>query len=277
MVLQHAKYSSAREYLQSQHGLGRFLGVVRDVVNGLAYLHSRSPPVIHGDLHDKNILITASGDALICDFGLSRIRHDITRTNTSLSQGGRLRFLSPELSRGPDQFRTNEASDIYSLAMTIYSLGVGKVPLWEIERDIQAVKLLEEGRRPGPESNARSSETMESLGDLDAVSTLKLWSLLGQMWVHEPEERITIAVVSRALLPMLPSKYMETETRAIPQLVVGSYQLAPASIELAGVSFPVGAVPELLTRARAELPLRVLRIPILGEYDETFTGAEFVT
>ncbi|KAF8309876.1 kinase-like protein, partial [Clavulina sp. PMI_390] len=159
------------------------------VVAGLVYLHSQTPPIIHGDLHDRNILITASGHALICDFGLSRIRHDITRTHTTLNQGGRLRFIAPELSRGPEQFRSNEASDVYSLAMTIYSLGVCKVPLWDTANDRQAVKLLEEGKRPGYDLDLQSVTDVERFGGLEDSSNLKLWSLLRQMWVHDPAER----------------------------------------------------------------------------------------
>ncbi|KAF8323413.1 kinase-like protein, partial [Clavulina sp. PMI_390] len=159
----------------------------------LIYLHSRSPPVIHGDLHDRNILITAAGDALICDFGLSRIRHEVTRTHTTIRQGGRVRFVSPELSRGPDHFRSNEASDIYSLAMTIYSLGVGKKPLWNTELDKKAAKLAEQGMRPG--FGIDSMDDLETFGGLGAAPSWILWTLLRQMWKHEPTERIAVSAV----------------------------------------------------------------------------------
>lgn len=50
----------------------------------------------------------------------------------------------------------------------------------------------------------------------------------------------------------------------------------PASIIMAGVSFPPSAISTLLTRAAAEMPLRPVRFPLLGEYPDCFTGAEFV-
>ena len=55
--------------------------------------------------------------------------------------------------------------------------------------------------------------------------------------------------------------------------------VGPAShiITLADAPFPAKMIPELLTRAKAELPLRPVRIPLLGEYEETFTGEDFVT
>ncbi|KAF5361761.1 hypothetical protein D9756_002513 [Leucocoprinus leucothites] len=48
-------------------------------------------------------------------------------------------------------------------------------------------------------------------------------------------------------------------------------------ILLAGLSLSRSTVSQLLTRAAAELPLRPVRFPLLGEYQDAFTGEEFVT
>jgi len=45
---------------------------------------------------------------------------------------------------------------------------------------------------------------------------------------------------------------------------------------LAGLSIPPVTVATLLSRAAAELKLRSIRIPLLGEYTDCFTGEEFV-
>lgn len=45
---------------------------------------------------------------------------------------------------------------------------------------------------------------------------------------------------------------------------------------LAGIAMPPVAVSALLRRAQAELPLRPVRLPILGEYPDCFTGEELV-
>ncbi|TFY52335.1 hypothetical protein EVG20_g10594, partial [Dentipellis fragilis] len=49
----------------------------------------------------------------------------------------------------------------------------------------------------------------------------------------------------------------------------------PEPIILAGLSLPPAAVSSLLTRAAAEMPLRPVRFPIIGEYPDCFTGEEF--
>lgn len=53
--------------------------------------------------------------------------------------------------------------------------------------------------------------------------------------------------------------------------------MPPAPILLAGLSFPPSAVSNLLKRAAAELPLRPVRFPLLGEYQDCFHGEEFVS
>ncbi|TFK25622.1 hypothetical protein FA15DRAFT_735906 [Coprinopsis marcescibilis] len=47
-------------------------------------------------------------------------------------------------------------------------------------------------------------------------------------------------------------------------------------ILLAGLSFAPLTISQLLVRAAAELPLRPVRFPLLGEYQDAFTGDEFV-
>jgi serine/threonine protein kinase len=41
---------------------------------GMAWLHSRSPPVLHRDLHTRNVLLDKGHQCKVCDFGLSSIQ-----------------------------------------------------------------------------------------------------------------------------------------------------------------------------------------------------------
>lgn len=45
----------------------------RGVVDGLVYLHSYEPQIIHGDVKPPNILIADDGRPMICDLGLTRL------------------------------------------------------------------------------------------------------------------------------------------------------------------------------------------------------------
>ncbi|KAF8909412.1 hypothetical protein CPB84DRAFT_1743969 [Gymnopilus junonius] len=61
-----------------------------------------------------------------------------------------------------------------------------------------------------------------------------------------------------------------------PKELPGSPVVASHPILVASLSLPPAAVSQLLSRAAAELPLRPVRFPLLGEYQDAFTGEEFV-
>lgn len=126
-----------------------------------------------------NILIDNWGNACICDFGFSRLRHEISRTLTLIRAGGRAQFVSPEVSSGETQ-RPTEASDIYSLAMTIYALGTGDTPFARYSNERMATRAAENGERP---------DCPGTFSGLGAEHTLQLYTLLQDMWAHDPTER----------------------------------------------------------------------------------------
>jgi hypothetical protein len=43
---------------------------------GLAYLHSHTPVIVHGDIKAANVLVNNQGDAMICDFGMATLLQD---------------------------------------------------------------------------------------------------------------------------------------------------------------------------------------------------------
>ena len=49
---------------------------LRDIADGLAYLHAQDPPCVHGDLKLDNVLLDPNGMARLVDFGQSRYIED---------------------------------------------------------------------------------------------------------------------------------------------------------------------------------------------------------
>ena len=126
-----------------------------------------------------NILIGPPGNALLCDFGFSRIRHECTRTRTAIREGGHIRFLAPELSDGPEEFRTSEPSDIFSLAMTFFNVWDLKVPFVKSSQ-WKAGALIRDGQRP---------ERPATHLDLPSEMEGEFWKLIESMWAHTAGDR----------------------------------------------------------------------------------------
>lgn len=93
------------------------------VSNGLVYLHSRQPPVVHRDLTSKNILLTSALEAKITDMGNSRIISmqpgQLVRTLSQLP--GTLVYMPPEALS--EAHRYGPSLDIFSFGhLALYTL-----------------------------------------------------------------------------------------------------------------------------------------------------------
>ena len=108
----------------SEADLWRF---IRDVASGLAYLHSKQPPIIHQDIKPDNILIVKNGDFVITDFGISKqLRATLRKSATSLNSAGAISYMGPE--RFSKQNQAVKASDIWSLGVSIFELATNELP-----------------------------------------------------------------------------------------------------------------------------------------------------
>ncbi|KAF8314691.1 kinase-like protein [Clavulina sp. PMI_390] len=163
------------------------------ITSGVVYLHSLQPPIVHGDLHSGNVLIGDDDIPYLCDFGLSHIRHEVTRTRTIIREGGMRRFMAPELSSGSmERFRATTATDIFSLAMTFLSAWSGQPPFSDIRQDTKVVVNLRNGLRP---------TLPTKLVELTRNAKLQLWDLLNKMWLPAPGDRPSSADVRTRLMP----------------------------------------------------------------------------
>ena len=95
----------------------RVLGWARQLCDVLEYLHSQQPPVIFRDMKPGNVMLSRTGRIKLIDFGIARLFKGSGSQDTQLL--GTPGFAPPE-QYGSAQ--TDERSDIYSLAMTLYQL-----------------------------------------------------------------------------------------------------------------------------------------------------------
>jgi non-specific serine/threonine protein kinase/serine/threonine-protein kinase len=136
-----------------------------------AVQHAHTRGVIHRDLKPANILITATGEPKILDFGVARVI-DTTAPAATLSTHvgqivGTLAYMSPEQVSG-DSSDIDPRSDVYSLGIILHELLAGSLPFNITDRqiiDATRIILQEDPPRLG-------SISPDLRGDLETI-TLK--------------------------------------------------------------------------------------------------------
>lgn len=107
--------------------VARQFSVAVAIARALAYLHSRSPPILHNDLKSPNILVNDKWHVKLCDFGLARYKGmELTQAALGSTVAGTPAWMPPEVLLG-DQF-ADEASDIFSYGVLLWELMTGKEP-----------------------------------------------------------------------------------------------------------------------------------------------------
>ncbi|KAF0694362.1 Aste57867_14773 [Aphanomyces stellatus] len=126
------------------------------ILEGLHYLHSQKPPVIHRDLKCDNIFINGNtGDLRIGDLGLStQMAVEKPRAQSVL---GTPEFMAPELY---DE-NYDEKVDIYAFGMCVLEMVTKEVPYSECANPAQIYKKVMAGIRPQGLARIKSQAARE--------------------------------------------------------------------------------------------------------------------
>ena len=95
--------------------------VLHNVASGLAYLHERTPPIIHRDLSAKNILLTSELVGKIADLGVARIVPRMRAAATMTKAPGASVYMPPEAIAPA---KSNKQKSKYDASIDIFSFGV---------------------------------------------------------------------------------------------------------------------------------------------------------
>ncbi|MBL8735771.1 MAG: serine/threonine protein kinase [Planctomycetes bacterium] len=82
--------------------------------------HAHEQGVLHRDLKPSNLLLTATGEVRLIDFGLAAAEGE-SRLTRSGATFGSLPYMAPEQVRG-DTARIDRRTDVYQLGVTLYEL-----------------------------------------------------------------------------------------------------------------------------------------------------------
>ncbi|KAF9442315.1 kinase-like protein, partial [Macrolepiota fuliginosa MF-IS2] len=176
-VSPYCENGTVRQYVNDNPKADK-LFIITGVAQGLKYLHEKD--VVHGDLKPNNILVDASGQPVLCDFGRSKILTYSGFTATSFA--GTCRYQAPELFTGPDPKPTKPA-DVYAFAISSYEILTNQRPYDDIKHDGGVTLAVVNGRRPGRQ-NLPDEPYQEDV-----------WLLLEDCWQTGSESRPSISEV----------------------------------------------------------------------------------
>lgn len=152
--------------------------MVRDVIQGMAFLHAAKPAVVHGDLKAHNILVDRNFRAKVADFGLSNPQ-DAQNKLKLKSLTGTPTWMAPELLEADGGHRqpTTE-TDVYAFGILLWEMATRETPYRkELEEGIEYATIVDEVRR-----GVRRPEVPE--GGVEWMT-----NMMTRCWDHEPAQR----------------------------------------------------------------------------------------
>lgn len=126
----------------------------RQILKGLSFLHSRTPPIIHRDLKCDNIFITGTtGSVKIGDLGLATLK------NRSFAKSviGTPEFMAPEMY----EEHYDEGVDVYAFGMCMLEMSTSEYPYSECSGPAQIYKKVTSGIKPASMDKVENPEVKE--------------------------------------------------------------------------------------------------------------------
>ncbi|KAJ9180154.1 hypothetical protein P3X46_008433 [Hevea brasiliensis] len=159
----------------------RRIKMALDVARGMNCLHASIPTIVHRDLKSPNLLVDKNWNVKVCDFGLSRLKHNTFLS--SKSTAGTPEWMAPEVLRNEP---SNEKCDVYSFGVILWELATLRLP-WSGMNPMQVVGAVgfQNGRLEIPK-------------DVDPLVA----RIITECWQTDPNLRPSFAQLAVALKPL---------------------------------------------------------------------------
>ncbi|XP_053576733.1 serine/threonine-protein kinase WNK2 [Bombina bombina] len=130
----------------------------RQILKGLHFLHTRTPPIIHRDLKCDNIFITGpTGSVKIGDLGLATLK----RASFAKSVIGTPEFMAPEMY----EEHYDESVDVYAFGMCMLEMATSEYPYSECQNAAQIYRKVTSGVKPASFDKVSDPEIKEIIGE----------------------------------------------------------------------------------------------------------------
>uniref|UniRef100_A0A3B5B764 non-specific serine/threonine protein kinase n=1 Tax=Stegastes partitus TaxID=144197 RepID=A0A3B5B764_9TELE len=129
----------------------------RQILKGLHFLHTRTPPIIHRDLKCDNIFITGpTGSVKIGDLGLATLKRASFAKSVITPE-----FMAPEMY----EEHYDEAVDVYAFGMCMLEMATSEYPYSECQNAAQIYRKVTSGVKPASYSKVSDPEIKEIIGE----------------------------------------------------------------------------------------------------------------
>ncbi|KIO18890.1 hypothetical protein M407DRAFT_224512 [Tulasnella calospora MUT 4182] len=171
------------------------ISLIKDTFAGLKYLHTRQPPICHGDLKSLNILVSASYRAIITDFGSARI---LKEGEDRQEDRDKIREVTGASAISP---ATDERIDSTEITIDTYfasQVMTNKVPFPELNSEGAIVLKVVEGQVPAAREDTQLSQIVS------------LCSLMTDCWAFDPRNRPNISQCKTEVNRMVSRTFAES-------------------------------------------------------------------
>jgi len=168
LVMELLEGKTGKDLLEEKRAIPfpELIKIISRVVEGLAFAHEHG--IIHRDIKPNNIMITASGEVKLMDFGIARASDSPQMTQAGFTVGSAL-YMSPEQIRNR---KVDHRSDIYSLGITIFEMATGTAPFQD-PNDSDINVLIEHLNSEVPSPRSVNPDVPESLEEVILKATQK--------------------------------------------------------------------------------------------------------
>lgn len=227
-----------------------------DLLDGLEYLHSQDPPIIHRDIKPNNLKLTSRGNVVLLDFGMAKETSGSTLGMKSVFGYSR-RYSPLEQIEGTG---TDVRSDIFSLGATVFHLLTCKPPVDVLARVSAIVagrpdplELAEVNRRVTPGIAAIIHSALALNANHRFVSAKAMRLALEHSIKSEPVLREKQNVME------IPPKRAEQAAAVVPAILPVSDVRVPQSRYQASVAkaLDIGPAPAVAEAREVPVPIRI--------------------